>query len=292
MKWHKFESAFWDSETAVVLERDFGPKVLLGYLRIISRIALEIQDIEDINYLRKFGWKKSLPDWSRIARVRSDVLLNSLKTLQSLGKVFVVKIDTNLYQIKFKNIGEFINLMPLSSKMRRRKAEPDGSDKLSQTRGPEYIETQRSAAPALLRKKLRNEAEANTLYTPPPLVLASSEKRDGDSKPMGGDIEKLRELWNLHNTCKIKGFFPKRLDLVHKALEEEPCLEYWEGIFKKCGSSRWLNHSKTKKWKTTFEWSIQNHVKIAEETYDDAIAAPAGGKSDDNKIAGIENYNA
>lgn len=99
-------------------------------------------------------------------------------------------------------------------------------------------------------------------------LTGPSSSSAGSKEINANDQEELRKSWNLHNPKNTSnGFFGARTELVVRSLQENPDLGYWDGVFRRVGQSKFLSDSK-KKWKTTLDWALKNHVKISEGVFD------------------------
>jgi hypothetical protein len=122
VKWHKFSPDFWESETHDLLLHKHGEKGIVAYLRIISRIALELQTAEAVRYCHEFGWEKSLKDWARVIKFRPEFCFRFFRSLHETNKFFVEnKCEDGPIRInlKIKNLREFVHPEALSSKERK-----------------------------------------------------------------------------------------------------------------------------------------------------------------------------
>lgn len=126
MKWHKFEAGFWDSETADLLDQKFGSNGIVIYLRIISAITRDIHTWEDVKYAHENGWTKSIQDWARVAKYRSDSVTRVLHYLSTLGKLTISEVSNSRCNLRLKNLHEFVHRDALSSHHRKSGDSPGG----------------------------------------------------------------------------------------------------------------------------------------------------------------------
>lgn len=105
---------------------------------------------------------------------------------------------------------------------------------------------------------------------------ARLEERRGEERtspsPLTGestDFEEITQAWNRiegPKILKVRGLYPKRMDLWSDALKRHP-KNYWFEIFEKVSKSKFL--MEIKKTKTSIEWALDHHVEILEGKYDD-----------------------
>lgn len=88
----------------------------------------------------------------------------------------------------------------------------------------------------------------------------------------GVPSKELVEAWNLVVPRKVRAITPKRADAIRKGWSEQPDFSYWQEIFRKVSISAFLNDSERKNLLIELEWVFENHVKISEGKYDDAIS--------------------
>lgn len=112
MKWHRIPTTWWNTETAEGLVSVLGYDGVVGYLKIVSHICLEVNSEEEYLHLIENGWRKTEENWRKISGFSRKKFQIFVEFLQNTEKIEVEfqKNSVEFLNLKFKDIEQFLYL--------------------------------------------------------------------------------------------------------------------------------------------------------------------------------------